>query len=833
MKSKKKNNDLNIDFSQHGGFKYGTKSDGSNYTSIEAFQYFVSNLESARILTNSSISCITLLLTLKRDTLYPPYIHLRRELLGNYMYTILLKISLRQNNPDMRDPQYIKIPKLEDTFGPPDKRRNIIEINTSANILNEVNLQNEIYKTSFSSLINYIDPFVPAILGHIKYAEYNNYIGHIYNYISPVFTDSRQGNENDINRVYLFIDHGIRAGHGISIIIMEFMDGYDTLENISNNMVMDLSSYQNTLFKYQSYILYELTKLLDYGIVHCDIHSGNCLINPNALYFTHDRGSLYIGRAIIIDFGRTVRINNLYPDQPQPLSTISTYYNNRELIARGKNPNWNQGLPFMQNNIIVGEEQNFINIYNNLLNRNTFMSNNYKDYIRRNILRNGDHERQEQELLDALQHYSIVPPAEAQERQRQAAERERQAAERERQAAEEAAETIRKEEALRIIKEGQSAAAEARQRASAAEARQRTAAAEARQRTAEAEARQRTAAAEARQRTAEAEARQRASAAEARQRAATAETRQRAAEEAERIAKKIREKEEAERKIERERKIAEQDDSSCRYRKFFKQNKLTNDSSIKDYLRTKCKNKNLYKKISRELHPDKNPYPCDRLSSEYFKICGDAALSPPSSSSSGGSKKNKIKTSIKQNKLNTKYNKNSRKIRGGYDIDIDKNSYSPTFFQGKDDYKKDDYNKFQSKEQLYNKESLYNKEPLYNKESLYNKEPVYNKESLYNKEVLNELYKNDISAIKDFSTFKSDIINVMKRDIKDIEINIDDMKDIKKIDTEIKDKSFFNKITNLFGGKKLRKHNKKSKKYKKNLKKHKKTKFNKSKKMKR
>ena len=197
------------------------------------------------------------------------------------------------------------------------------------------------------------------------------------------------------------------------------------------------------------------------------------------------------------------------------------------------------------------------------------------------------------------------------------------------------------------------------------------------------------------------------------------------------------------------------------------------------------------------------------MSSEYFKICGDAALSPPSSSSSGGSKKNKIKTSIKQNKLNTKYNKNSRKIRGGYDIDIDKNSYSPTFFQGKDEYKKDDYNKFQSKEQLYNKESL------------------------YNKEVLNELYKNDISAIKDFSTFKSDIINVMKRDIKDIEINIDDMKDIKKIDTEIKDKSFFNKITNLFGGKKLRKHNKKSKKYKKNLKKHKKTKFNKSKKMKR
>jgi hypothetical protein len=540
---------------------------------------------------------------------------------------------------------------------------------------------------------------------------------------------------------------------------MEFMDGYDTFSNVVDDL--RLSRNSETLFMYENYVLYELTKLLDLGIVHCDIHQGNCMINTNALYFTENTTSQYTGRALIIDFGRTVRINNLYKTtQPQPISTISTYYNDRELVRAGRLNYWNRGLTYIRDNIynynnnIRGRDRNsFINIYNILNARRINVSNNYKIAI-------GLTGQRENDLRNALQQFPINTLIAINNINREAEQRRIEAAERERQ---------------RLVAEAERVAAETAERERQRLETERVAA-----ETAERE-RQRL---EDERATREAAERQRQREVAERATREVAERATREATERQRVAaERQRQREAAERERERQRLAAErQRQRLAAERERLEEERLVSQRISMDISPFNQRDNIVPMQIS---YPNTAPMNIDLVN--YRR--------------QGGNKKNKIKKTNKSNNFNKKYNKNSRKIRGGYDIDIDKDS-NTTFLQNKDDllYKKNLDTKFE------------------------------NTETVYNKELLNELYKNDINAMKDFSKFKSDIIDVMKRDVNDIQINISDMKNLDNVASE---SSFFDKITNLFVGKKSRhKNSKKYKTNKKGFKKHKKHKINMSKKMK-
>jgi ABC1 atypical kinase-like domain len=86
----------------------------------------------------------------------------------------------------------------------------------------------------------------------------------------------------------------IKFGVNVGILAMEMMDGYDTL----HSSIVSNRSQEKT---YISYAIYELIRLGSLGYVHGDSHMGNILIHPNVPYFD----KTYVGRAMLIDFGRT------------------------------------------------------------------------------------------------------------------------------------------------------------------------------------------------------------------------------------------------------------------------------------------------------------------------------------------------------------------------------------------------------------------------------------------------------------------------------------------------------------------------------------------------
>jgi hypothetical protein len=383
---------LNNGRNKSGGFVYnldhlpGSRS-GDN--SFDAFYFFLNNLGSARILTNSSIGGITLLLTLRTGVL-SPYRHTRRELSSQPMNSILIKLSLRT------DTQPTFSINIDNARNPPSRPGDIIypfEVNPLDVISREAQIQNDIYRALFigerlpnmppvsnRDEPNYInqniyDPFVPAILGFIPQAE--NEIDNIMSLIEPVFEGrGRFTVGEDLFILNEFINaRTSMLGLGLSIILMEFMDGFTTYANIlqsepDNNRRLDISN------KYNPFIIYELTKLLKMGYLHCDMHMNNCMINENSLYFTNNpRDNNLRGRIMIIDFGRILPIpdiNNLLVGSllNDVISTLYIYYNEELLRNMYGKPNyWFVGMPFMNDFIRIRQDitQNY-NILTNYLN---------------------------------------------------------------------------------------------------------------------------------------------------------------------------------------------------------------------------------------------------------------------------------------------------------------------------------------------------------------------------------------------------------------------------------------------------------------------------------
>ena len=136
-----------------GGLRLGNKVDNTEYTVQEAFSFFLNNISEAKILTDSSIASITLVLTIKDDgEKFPyPYYSTRLDTFDQPLKKILLKVLVSEVEEGTAIFQ-------EGMFKTPYRTRIECEISSDNTVMNEVSIQREIYSSSFFDEQNKFDP---------------------------------------------------------------------------------------------------------------------------------------------------------------------------------------------------------------------------------------------------------------------------------------------------------------------------------------------------------------------------------------------------------------------------------------------------------------------------------------------------------------------------------------------------------------------------------------------------------------------------------------------------------------------------------------------------
>jgi hypothetical protein len=279
-------------YHQRGGFKFGVnETTRTYYTPGEAFIKFLGRVKQASTLTDTSVSCITLLLTADFPEDGPdldknPYIHVRRGLFGKPMNKILLKFM-----PTGYAKTYPTINGIRRSSG-----LNYIEVNTVGDIRDEAQNQLDIYSKSNKSDMNLLDPYVPAIIGLLTTVR-QELLFFIRDKLHDVY-----GSSFEFDFVNNLIETFKTAS--LSIILMEFMEGYTTYNNA-------ITSQPGIRQRYNTFVLHELVKLRNDGLIHVDSHGGNLMINATTDYFmSGTAGSPFGGRALIIDFGRVLKTSD-------------------------------------------------------------------------------------------------------------------------------------------------------------------------------------------------------------------------------------------------------------------------------------------------------------------------------------------------------------------------------------------------------------------------------------------------------------------------------------------------------------------------------------------
>jgi tRNA A-37 threonylcarbamoyl transferase component Bud32 len=274
------------------------------YDEESAFNYFISNC-TFTLLTYNSIGCITLKAKLN-DNVKSPYIHLRINKWNKPLKCILIKILLYEDITTFHT-RYINLPNV---------RTDNFEISNHNSFMTEINNQIKLYLASYVDPLSPLDPFSPALLYYKINIDKPN-IDNFISYIEQHFTDNEFVPELNMDKITIMMNflNAIEPNGYLnkSIIVMEFLDDFKPLVNYINNTTPDTEVY-----KYIIYTLFETIRLHKLGYMHNDLHLNNIFINPTETYFTMNTNSAYLGRAIIIDFGRLTfshdlerRFNNL------------------------------------------------------------------------------------------------------------------------------------------------------------------------------------------------------------------------------------------------------------------------------------------------------------------------------------------------------------------------------------------------------------------------------------------------------------------------------------------------------------------------------------------
>jgi len=237
-----------------------------------AFDSFLNN-STFRILTNSSVSCITLISELN-PAAGSPYLNDRANNFNVEVRRLLLKIFL--THP--RETGWHSIPNRS-------QHHNGIEIQSYRTFLDEARVQHDLFQQSYIDQYSLFDAICPEIVYIVQ-----NWDG-ARNIILP-------NDQNQLNDILT----GAVGDNTISVIAMELMEGFDIAANILPTLDNDR---RGIMYKF---IQYELKRMHLFGYRHGDFHQGNVLINPTYRYFTRSGQIQMMGRVIIIDFGRSRRI---------------------------------------------------------------------------------------------------------------------------------------------------------------------------------------------------------------------------------------------------------------------------------------------------------------------------------------------------------------------------------------------------------------------------------------------------------------------------------------------------------------------------------------------
>ena len=250
------------------------------YETINKVLSYIINHSNFEIFTENTTSGITILATLKQDFQEKSPCRVSRQ--RNFdkpIIKFLFKFSLWGQ---------------QDSYNRTDSI-NIQYITSTASLLREFNIQQDIFIKSSSDLSTLFEPLCPALITGI--CNIKEYIKN--NIKSKILGNLKQRTNDDTD--YSLINTLFE--NKISFIMMEFMENYQLLTHLERD---------EHFRKYKLFSLYELTKLHSYGYKHGDFHNGNVLINTKYHYFTNEENNDLEGRAIIIDFGlsQPIQITN-------------------------------------------------------------------------------------------------------------------------------------------------------------------------------------------------------------------------------------------------------------------------------------------------------------------------------------------------------------------------------------------------------------------------------------------------------------------------------------------------------------------------------------------
>jgi hypothetical protein len=298
-----------------------------------------------RILTNNSVSCITLVATLN-EGIESPFRSMRSNNIDIHIRSLLVKVFITN-----QESGWYSIPSREIYKG--------IEITSKEDFTKEIERSINIYRLSIISRDSLLDGICPAIISSTTLQSNNELVRNLWQLfnvndagLGDILTAALDPNPN---------------GNAISIMTMEFMEGFDTAYNVLNNNINNPTRFTFLM----AVVQYEFRRLNILGYLHGDAHLNNVLINPNYQYFTRSGNPEYLGRAIIIDFGRTKTLSPeqlglvLSGDVSICAAEIQNTILDRSLIRNGlaRLPNDNRPILYMSEEInqLQRWRENYIN----------------------------------------------------------------------------------------------------------------------------------------------------------------------------------------------------------------------------------------------------------------------------------------------------------------------------------------------------------------------------------------------------------------------------------------------------------------------------------------
>jgi len=278
------------------GMKGGVelKPSWNDKTKDEAITYFLEN-SMFRILTNNSISCITLIAKLN-DTADTPFMSIDSLNFARDVTSILIKV-MPSSDTILRQGFNTDWALIDNRAG-----HNGIEINSYAIINREIATQKELYRKSIIASHSYLDASCPAIIGEMNPIPDIQPFKYKYFTMKTIIPRNGKAKLNELVSIQKILGAQNSINNKpakISLIFMEFMEGYDVLSNLQQH------PRYNTFVQFA---LYEIHRLHLFGYFHGDSHFGNIMVNPDIQHYTTTKEPGHLGIIKLIDFGRTIEL---------------------------------------------------------------------------------------------------------------------------------------------------------------------------------------------------------------------------------------------------------------------------------------------------------------------------------------------------------------------------------------------------------------------------------------------------------------------------------------------------------------------------------------------